>query len=104
MGIVYKHREHRPGIALQAPPSYGDALALAAEILGNWKTLAHVCACERAAASKWKKSGLLPPQYCRLVEAATNRQVTAAMLRPDIFGPLTQAEHRFVFDAIQPAA
>lgn len=50
------------------------------------RQVAELCSLSVQAIYKWEKSGRVPAEYCRIIEKATNGQVTRYELRPDVFG------------------
>lgn len=60
-------------------------------IRGSQKALADAVGVPASFVSQWLTGHRpVPPKRCRAVEAATDGAVTAAELRPDVFGEPTQ--------------
>lgn len=48
--------------------------------------IAKLCDVTVQAVYKWQKNKLIPPEYCRTIEFATQGKVTRYELNPDVFG------------------
>jgi len=67
-----------------------SAVDKAIAIVGTQQALADLVGVSSMAVSKWRRHRV-PAERCRAIERATNGEVTAHDLRPDIFGPADQA-------------
>ncbi len=48
--------------------------------------VAELCGVTVQAVYKWQKNELIPPEYCRAIELATEGRVTRYELNPNVFG------------------
>ncbi|MDA3922735.1 MAG: YdaS family helix-turn-helix protein [Salinisphaera sp.] len=66
-----------------------EALKKAVSICGGQSALARAIGrgVKQQNISYWLKHSYVPPEFCRDIEAATDRQVTRYELSPQVFGP-----------------
>ncbi len=50
------------------------------------REIAKLCGISVQAVYKWKKSGVIPAEYCLILERACDRKVTRYQMRFDVFG------------------
>lgn len=63
----------------------------AVHIFGSENKLAKAMGVRQSQLWKWRRRGVMPAEYCLLIEHATKGRVTRVQLRPDIFGPIVPA-------------
>lgn len=69
-----------------------NAITTACVFVGGQVAMAALIGVTPQAINQWVKTGRVPAERCRAIEAATGVQVTRYDLRPDVFGENPQPE------------
>lgn len=64
-------------------------IQMAVKVAGGQRKLARLINVSSSHVHKMVKTGRVPAEQCRKIEAATGGKVTAEQLRPDIFQPVS---------------